>query len=173
MEYRDAMGYPPKHPQKYPMTAGQILAPWLQQSGVQHHLRERRLQTEWAAIAGHLVATHSRPLRLRRQQLTIAAESPAWLHQLRYLEPMLLAQIQRAFGPDLVTELRWVVGPVVDVTSDPPRVSSTRPAAPLTPETDKLIRDAVAPLTDPAIAEAARRLLRKALSRQPGNPLHP
>jgi hypothetical protein len=153
-----------------PMKAGEILAPWLQQSGVQHHLRERRLQTEWAVIAGHLVATHSRPLRLRHQQLTIAAESPAWLHQLRYLEPMLLAQVQRAFGPDLVTELRWVVGPVVDGLSNPSQVSPPSSAAPLSPETDALIRDAVAPLADPAVAEAARRLLRKALSRSAGGP---
>jgi predicted nucleic acid-binding Zn ribbon protein len=153
-----------------PMKAGEILAPWLQQSGVQHHLRERRLHTEWAMIAGHLVATHSRPLRLRRQQLTIAAESPAWLHQLRYLEPMLLAQVQRAFGPDLVTELRWVVGPVIDVTSTSLQVASTQPEEPLTPETDTLIRDAVALLSDPAVAEAAHRLLRKALSRLPGIP---
>lgn len=152
------------------MKAGEILAPWLQQSGVQHHLRERRLQTEWAAVAGHLVATHSRPLRLRRQQLTVAAESPAWLHQLRYLEPMLLTQIQRLFGPELVTELRWVVGPVVDAPSNPSHASSSQPAAPLSAETDELIRDAVAPLADPAVAEAARRLLRKALSRPPGGP---
>jgi len=151
-----------------PTKAGEILAPWLQQSGVQHHLTERRLQTEWAAIAGHLVATHSRPLRLARQRLTVAAESPAWLHQLRYLEPMLLTKIQRAFGPELVTELRWVVGSVVD---DGQRPSSlAHPAwtpVPLTPEADALITDAVAPLKDPAVAEAARRLLRKALTAGP------
>jgi hypothetical protein len=154
------------------MTAGQILAPWLQQSGVQHHLSERRLQTEWAAIAGHLVATHSRPLRLRHQLLTIAAESPAWLHQLRYLGSMLLAQIQRTCGPDLVTELRWVVGPVVDASITPTDAAPTQPATPLSPETDRLINEAVAPIADPALAETARRLLRKALRRPPSGPSH-
>lgn len=149
------------------MKAGEILAPWLQQSGMQHHLRERRLQTEWAAIAGQLAATHSRPLRLRRQQLMVAAESPAWLHQLRYLEPMLLAHIHRVFGPDLVTELRWVVGPVVDLTPDSPREAPPLSAEPLSEEAGALIRDAVASLADPSVAEAARRLLCKALSRQP------
>jgi hypothetical protein len=156
-----------------PTKAGEILAPWLQQSGVQHHLTERRLQTEWAAIAGHLVATHSWPLRLRHQQLTIAAESPAWHHQLRYLGSMLLAQIQRTCGPDLVTELRWVVGPVGDGPSSPPPVSPGPTEAPLSPETDEWIHNAVAPLTDPAIAEAARRLLRKALRRSSTSPLPP
>ena len=156
------------------MTAGQILAPWLQQSGVQHHLRERRLQTEWAAIAGQLAATHSRPLHLRRQRLTVAAENPAWLHQLRYLEPMLLVQIQRLFGPELVTELRWVVGPVTPATDDAARVSRQAVSSPSpmmpAPEVDALINDAMAPLKDPAVAEAARRLLRKALSRSPIRP---
>jgi len=145
-----------------PMKAGEILAPWLQQSGVQHHLRERRLQLEWAAIAGQLAATHSRPLRLRRQQLTVAAESPAWLHQLRYLEPMLLAQIQRAFGADLVTELRWVVGPVVDAPTVLLPPESAQAAAAVSSELDRLIQDTVAPIADPSVAEAARRLLTKA-----------
>jgi hypothetical protein len=153
-----------------PMKAGEILAPWLQQSGVQHHLRERRLQLEWAAIAGRLAATHSRPLRLRRQQLTVAAESPAWLHQLRYLEPMLLAQIQRAFGADLVTGLRWVVGPVVDAPTAPPQPDPTQATAAVSSEFDRLIQDTVAPITDPSVAEAARRLLTKAWSRSPGGP---
>ena len=150
------------------MKAGEILAPWLQQSGVQHHLRERRLQLEWAVIAGQLAATHSRPLRLRRQQLTVAAESPAWLHQLRYLEPMLLAQIQRAFGADLVTELRWVVGPVVDAPTVPPPPESAQAAAAVSAELDRLIRDTVAPIVDPSVAEAARRLLTKAWFRSAG-----
>lgn len=154
-----------------PIRAGQILAPWLQQSGVQHHLREWRLQTEWAGIAGHLVATHSRPLRLSRQRLTVAAESPAWLHQLRYLEPMLLAQIQRVFGPELVTELRWVVGPVVDdAQRSSPQALPTWSPIPLTPETSALINDAMVPLKDPAVAEAARRLLQKALTAAPAAP---
>jgi len=152
------------------MTAGQILAPWLQQSGVQHHLRERRLQTEWAAIAGQLVATHSRPLHLRHQRLTVAVESPAWLHQLRYLEPMLLTQIQRAFGPELVTELRWIVGPVGDDGRHPAQTTPTWSPVPLTPETDALISKAMAPLKDPGVAEAALRLLHKALTRLPIGP---
>jgi hypothetical protein len=149
------------------MRAGQILTPWLQQSGVQHHLRERQLQTEWAEIAGYLVATHSRPLHLRHQRLTVAAESPAWLHQLRYLAPMLLTKIQRAFGLELVTDLRWVVGPVVDDSPRPTQALPTWSPVPLTPETDALINDALVPLKDPAVAEAARRLLRKALTASP------
>ena len=153
------------------MTAGQILAPWLRQSGLQHHLLERRLQTEWAAIAGQLAATHSRPLHLRRQRLTVAAESPAWLHQLRYLEPMLLTQIQRAFGPELVMELRWVVGPIIDEAQRPslqaPPVWSS---VPLTAETEAAITDAVAPLKDPAVAAVARRLLQKAMTAAPAAP---
>jgi len=150
------------------MRAGQILAPWLQQSGVQHHLHEWRLQTGWAGIAGHLVATHSRPLHLRHQRLTVAAESPAWLHQLRYLAPMLLTKVQGVFGPDLVTELRWVVGPVVDDAQRPsPQALPTWALIPLTPETDALINDAVAPLKDPVLAAVARRLLHKALTAAP------
>lgn len=158
-------------PNGYLMTAGQILTPWLRQSGVQHHLQEWRLQTGWAGIAGHLVATHSRPLRLRHQHLTVAVESPAWLHQLRYLEPMLLTQIQRAFGPELVTELRWVVGPVTDESQRPSsQASPTWSAVPLTPETEAVITDAMAPLKDPAIATVARRLLQKALTVAPTAP---
>lgn len=99
-----------------PMKAGEILAPWIRQSGLQPRLLERRLRIEWPAIAGALIATHSQPLRLRHRRLTVAVESPAWLHQLRYLEPTLLEQLRRAIGPDAVTELRWVVGPPERIT---------------------------------------------------------
>jgi hypothetical protein len=150
------------------MTAGQILTPWLRQSGVQHHLHEWRLQTGWAGIAGHLAAAHSRPLRLRHQRLTVAVESPAWLHQLRYLEPMLLTQIQRTFGPELVTELRWVVGPVIDDSQRPSsQASPTWSPVPLTPETEGVITDAMASVKDPDIAAVVRRLLHKALTTAP------
>lgn len=152
--------------------AGEILAPWLRQSGVQHHLIERRLQTEWAAISGSLIATHSRPLRLRQRRLTLAAESPAWLHQLRYLEPTLLEQIRRVVGPDVVTELHWVVGLPDAAMSSGHTGSETgaAPGRPLSAEDQAMMAAALELLHDPAIAESARRLMEKALSRAPAPP---
>ncbi|MEW6325444.1 MAG: DUF721 domain-containing protein [Nitrospirota bacterium] len=142
--------------------AGEILAPWLRQSGVQHHLLEQRLQLDWAEIAGALVATHSRPLRLRQRQLTVAVESPAWLHQLRYLAPMLLEQIRRSVGPDVVAELRWVVGlPASSALSD--SREQPEPARPLSAEAQRTIAAALEAVRDPELAERARRLLEKAL----------
>jgi len=149
------------------MKAGAILAPWLQQSGLSHRLLEQRLQCDWAAIAGHLIAQHSRPLRLRHRKLTITVESPAWLHQLRYLEPSLLEQIHRAIGPKLVGELRWVVGAVStpELPDQPGGSSSADPPQTVSPEMQLLIDGALAPLADPAIAEIARRVMQKALAR--------
>jgi hypothetical protein len=148
------------------MKAGAILAPWLQQSGLSHRLLEQRLQLDWAAIAGHLIAQHSRPFRLRHRKLTITVESPAWLHQLRYLEPTLLEQIHRAIGPKLVSELRWVVGAVsTPELSDQLGVPSASAPPPLSAEAQATIDAALAPLGDPAIAEIARRVMQKALAR--------
>jgi hypothetical protein len=146
--------------------ASEILAPWLQQSGLRHHLLEQRLRAEWAAIAGALIATHCQPLRLRHRRLTIAAESPAWRHQLHYLEPVLLEQIRRAVGPDLVTELHWMVGPPEPSTTNTRSGSPSAPGAsrPLDAEAQAAITAALTPLRDPQLAERVRRLMEKALS---------
>lgn len=159
--------------------AGEILAPWLKQSGVQHHLLERRLQADWAAIVGTLISTHTRPLRLRQRRLTIAAESPAWLHQLRYLEPALLEQIRRAAGPEAVTEVRWVVGlpdssAAASFDRSNARTEAAPAAAPLSAEAQTVMAAALAALHDPAITGSVRRLMEKALSRlEPPGPEKP
>src|SRR5262245_45469083 len=121
--------------------AGEILGPWLRQSGVQHHLLEQRLQDDWAAIAGVLVAQHSRPLRLRQKRLTIAVESPAWLRRVRFLEPTLLEQIRRTAGLEAVTEVRWVVGlPDASASSDRSNGrSEAAPPRPLSPEAQTIM----------------------------------
>jgi hypothetical protein len=153
------------------MKAGKILAPWLEQSGFRHHLAERRLQTQWVSIAGHLMAAHSQPLRLRHHRLTIAVESPAWLHQLSFLQPLLLEQITRAIGTGLVTELQLVVGPIESPLPNDPGSpvfgAPSRPSPPLTQEAAALITTAVTPLQDPAMAQLVRRLMEKALASTP------
>lgn len=145
------------------MQVGRILAPWLQQSGLQHALIERQLQARWAAVAGQLVAAHSRPTRLRHGRLTVAVESPAWLHQLSYLQPTLLEQLRRAFGAAAVTDLRLVVGPLEERGAAPPAAPVAD--APLSPDVEQAIDEALAPVQDSAIAQIMRRLMAKALSR--------
>jgi predicted nucleic acid-binding Zn ribbon protein len=65
----------------------------------------------WAAVVGHTVAAHSRPLSLTRGTLAIAVDEPGWATQLAYLETDLLRRMDEALGSGVVTAIRVRVVP--------------------------------------------------------------
>lgn len=64
----------------------------------------------WAQIVGSDLSAHAVPVSFEAGVLTVRAESTAWATQLRWLESTMLARMDEAVGPGVVTELR-VVGP--------------------------------------------------------------
>jgi predicted nucleic acid-binding Zn ribbon protein len=70
------------------------------------------LQAEWATVAGAGVASHSRPGRLERGNLTVFVDSSVWLSELsRYGQKQMLANIRRRFGESRVSTLSFRLDP--------------------------------------------------------------
>ncbi len=65
----------------------------------------------WPAVVGDALATHSTPLTLRNNTLTIAADEPAWGAQIRWLETDLKARVDAAIGAGNVTRITVRVRP--------------------------------------------------------------
>ncbi len=64
----------------------------------------------WADAVGTNVARHARPLRFEAGTLTVLVDSPAWHHQLRFLEAEILAKLNARTGTPRVRKLRFRVG---------------------------------------------------------------
>lgn len=65
----------------------------------------------WDDVVGLAVAAHARPLSLRDGVLAVAVDNPAWATQLRLLGNELLARLNDAAGPGVVTSLDLRVRP--------------------------------------------------------------
>lgn len=69
------------------------------------------LLRRWPEVVGHALAAHCRPLTLRNNTLTIAADEPAWGAQLGWLEADLLRRLDQAVGAGTVTRIAVRIRP--------------------------------------------------------------
>jgi predicted nucleic acid-binding Zn ribbon protein len=64
----------------------------------------------WPQLVGPDIAAHARPVSLRRGELVLIVDHPAWAGQLRFMTGDLLAKIGEATGCGEVREIRIRVG---------------------------------------------------------------
>jgi predicted nucleic acid-binding Zn ribbon protein len=62
----------------------------------------------WPAIAGKTLAAHTRPVKCESGHLEVAADAKAWQQQIEGLKRELRDRINRAWGGNLVREVKFV-----------------------------------------------------------------
>lgn len=91
---------------------GNALALLVKQLDVQKDAKTGRLEDDWERLAGKVVAAHTRPGPLMKQELVVYVDSSAWLSELhRTSRSTLLAALQKEFGPALIRGLRLQLDP--------------------------------------------------------------
>jgi len=75
-------------------------------------LRGARVHALWTDIAGDQLARHTEPVRLHGGVLVVRADSPAWATEVRYLSAELAARANAVLGPEQVTRVTVVSGPL-------------------------------------------------------------
>lgn len=73
-------------------------------------LRGSRVFDRWEQVVGADLARHCRPVRLAGGVLTVAASSPRWATQLRYLTGQLALNVNAELGEPVVESVHVVVG---------------------------------------------------------------
>jgi hypothetical protein len=123
-------------------------------------------QQAFARAAGPSLAARARAEKLRGSTLYVRVASGPWAHQLHALKAELLEKLRRTPGGEVVTDLRFIVGPVESVPGWPSSGNADkRQAKPSAREpqraelSDELVR---------ALAEVADPELRAALVRAAG-----
>jgi hypothetical protein len=114
-----------------------------------------RIRQSWATLVGPDVARRARPDALAAGTLRVVVDNSPWLLELTLREAEVLAKVRDRF-PD-VRALRFTVGALDD---EPAAArAAKRRAVPLTTNDYADIDAATAPIADPIVADAARRLL--------------
>jgi hypothetical protein len=137
-----------------PRTVAAVLA-----AAVPHiaeRLPEYRIRRAWAALVGPDVARRTRPQSLTGGCLHVVVDNSVWLHELTLRAPELTSRLHAEF--DAVRSLRLTLG-TLEAEPSPPAERRARRARALGDEDRRDIDAAASAISDPALADAARRLL--------------
>lgn len=78
----------------------------LKRMGVLEQSRQLEIYTRWHELVGQDVARHSRPMKFKNGNLTVAVSSPTWMQQLTMLKPTLLQSLANTLGQGMVKDIR-------------------------------------------------------------------
>jgi predicted nucleic acid-binding Zn ribbon protein len=84
-----------------------ILPALLAQLGLAETAEGWRAVAEWPAVAGARIAGRTRAVSFRDGALTVEVEGSAWMHELGFLKPELVRNLNRHLGADVVRDVRF------------------------------------------------------------------
>jgi len=93
-----------------PEEISAVLQEVIRQKGWDDRLRGAMLFQRWDQVVGAELAQHCQPVRLAGGVLTVAASSPQWATQLRYMTAQLQLNVNQALGEPLVDSVHITVG---------------------------------------------------------------
>jgi predicted nucleic acid-binding Zn ribbon protein len=67
-----------------------------------------RAVEDWAVVAGARIAGRTRAVAFRDGTLIVEVEGSAWMHELGFLKPDLVRNLNRHLGADVVHDLRFM-----------------------------------------------------------------
>jgi len=122
--------------------------------------------SRWQDIAGPQMYRRTFPLKLQQGILTVGVSSSTWLQQLSFLKESLLNRLDEEVGPDVVSEIRFVLDS--SVAARGPRVKKPRTAAKnksAPAAIDPSTETAIEKIDAPELAEAIRRAMLASIQR--------
>jgi len=80
--------------------------------GLESKLLESRLRRNWVSIVGEPIASNTWPDQIRYKKLYLLVHNSVWLHQLTFLKPTLLHNLNGVAAGELVTDIVLRVGEI-------------------------------------------------------------
>jgi predicted nucleic acid-binding Zn ribbon protein len=71
-----------------------------------------RVWDVWPSAVGDRISGNTEPAMFKGGQLIVNASSSAWVQQLWLLKDDIVAKVNHGLGEDLVTEIKFRIGPV-------------------------------------------------------------
>jgi hypothetical protein len=137
-----------------PRAVGELLVSALPE--LRERLVEDRVRQSWSAVVGSDVARRAQPHALTNGCLHVVVDNSPWLQELTLRAGELTARLGARF--ETVRALRFTLGRLDTRLGAAPAPAVPRARA-LTPDDVREIDETVAPISDPDVRAAARRLL--------------
>ena len=136
-----------------------------QNHGFAGRLYEYRLQKQWKALVGEVVASHTWPTRIKFRKLHVAVDNSVWLHQLMYLKTTLMENIQARMEDLHLEDIIFWIGEIPESREDDSDVHADQvlvsPAARMT------ALEYTRSVNDDELRASLTRVIAKALSPAP------
>lgn len=84
---------------------GDLVKAFLKKSGLEEKMEELDLAKDWEAIAGPMIARHTKSLVLKNGTLTISVTSAPLRHTLSFSKAELITRLNEAIGRELIREV--------------------------------------------------------------------
>ena len=137
--------------------------------GLQTAVATRRLGRHWATVVGPQIAAHTTPERITRGVLHLRVDHPIWHHQLSFLKEALIEKSNGFWASQVISDIRFQVGPLPPPDPAPQLAPAPSPAAP--PEVKLYLERLLTVISDAELkATILRSMLRHSQFRPPAHP---
>lgn len=133
-----------------------------QSHGFAARLGEYRLQKEWEALVGEVVAVHTWPTRIKFRKLYVAVDNAVWLHQLRYLKTTLLENIQAQMEELQVEDIIFRIGEIPEPRED--AVDGPAEQVAVSPHARETAHESTQNVNDEKLRDSLTKVIAQALS---------
>jgi hypothetical protein len=151
-------------------SVSRVLEGLARRLGLESKMLESRLRRDWVAIVGESIASNTWPDQIRYKKLYLVVHNSVWLHQLTFLKPTLIHNINGVDGGELVTDIVFRVGELPETGHRPAMIEAFR--ATVSPMSDALLAEIsvhVTAIQDPLLRDQLTQLMAQALT-QPRAP---
>ncbi len=95
-----------------PASLGTVLRQAIEASRIDVDLDAYRLWQQWEDVVGSMIAQNTQPEAIKGRLLLVHVSSAPWMQQLQFLKPELIQKLNEIFGKEVVTDIRFKIGPV-------------------------------------------------------------
>ncbi len=133
-----------------------------QSHGFATRLWEYRLQKQWDALVGEVVAAHTWPTRIKFRKLHVAVDNSVWLHQLLYLKATLMENIQAQMEELQLEDIIFRIGELPEAREEAGDAPAEQIA--VSPDVEKAAREYAQGVNDDELRDSLSRVIARALS---------
>jgi predicted nucleic acid-binding Zn ribbon protein len=76
--------------------------------GLRKKMKEISSMSVWPEVVGTLIASKTRPKRVKGSRLWVEVSSSAWMSELLYLKPTLISRINKSLGNNVIKDIVFI-----------------------------------------------------------------
>ncbi len=141
-----------------------ILLPLYKDLGIEEKLILQEIESKWHVFFGGPLSLHTCPIDLKKGELLINVDSPAWLQQLKFMQPMIIQKLGEYPVKSIKLRLGKVKRNILKKNSATALKTSKKPSAILLAEDAQWLNNALSAISDAEIKECIKKAVQNSLA---------